>query len=199
MTIIQHRRTRLRLHAWAIVVALAITTLPGHAAVKVRVEFDKTFDFKQPRTWGWNDLKEPGQVRMARTPDDDAESMRRRAEPLIMKAVSDAMPKRGLTAATGAPDVTIQYFLLLTVGSFAQELGQFLPAFTEWAIPPFSPSTTALEVMEQGSLVLDVRSQGKLIWRGIGEAQIKMDMPQNKREALMTEAVQKILDKYPKK
>ena len=199
MTITQHGRARLRLNVWTAVVALALTTIPAYAAVKVRVEFDKTFDFKQPRTWGWGDPKEPGQVRMARTPDDDAESMKRRAEPLILKAVSAAMPKRGLTAATANPDVTIQYFLLLTVGSFSQEMGQFLPAFTEWAIPPFSSSTTALQVMEQGSLVLDIRSQGKLVWRGLGEAQIKPDMPQNKRESLINEAVQKILDKYPKK
>jgi len=42
-------------------------------------------------------------------------------------------------------------------------------------------------------------ANGEVVWRGVGEAQIKMDLSQEKRAALIVEAVQKVLAKYPPK
>jgi len=109
------------------------------------------------------------------------------------------MPKRGLTAAAENPDLTLTYFLLLTVGNTAQTVGQFLPSTTAWALPPFVASTQSLEFIEQGALVLDLSANGEVVWRGVGEAQIKMDLDQNKRIALVNEAVREILGRYPPK
>ena len=36
-----------------------------HADIKVKTDYDKAFDFKQPKTWGWNDTG-AGKVVMAR-------------------------------------------------------------------------------------------------------------------------------------
>ena len=187
-----------KLTGLAIVVAIALAVPSVMAKVKVRADFDKTFDFRQPQTWGWNP-KGPGDVIVARTPDDDPEAIQKRAEPLIMNAVSGEMPRRGLKPAAGTPDLTLTYYLLLTVGSSAQTLGQFLPPVAAWGIPPFAPSTTSLEVIEQGSLVFDLSAKGDVVWRGIGEAQIKMGLDQDKRAALIREAVREILERYPPK
>jgi hypothetical protein len=168
------------------------------AAVDVKVEFDRMFDFSRVRTWAWNE-NGAGQVMMARTREDDPEAVKKRAEPIILDAVNMEMPRRGLKPATGMPDVTLIYYLLLTVGQSSQSLGQFLPSTAQWGLPPFAPSTTSLSVIQQGSLVLDVSANGKVIWRGIGEAEIKPDMTEEKRTALLREGVRDLLRRFPPK
>jgi Domain of unknown function (DUF4136) len=189
-------RSRLTILACAVAVAIAVQS--GSAAVKVHADFDKAFDFSQARTWAWNP-KDAGDVMVARTPDDDPEVIQQRADPVIKEAVSREMPRRGLKPAAGTPDLTLVYYLLLTVGASAQTMGQFLPPVSAWGLPPFAPSTSSLEVIEQGSLVLDLSANGQVVWRGIGQAKIKMGLPQDKRAALIHEAVREILERYPPK
>jgi Domain of unknown function (DUF4136) len=177
---------------------MMIAIQPGDAKVKTRAQADSAFDFTQAHTFGWSP-DGPGDVMLARTASDDPETVRTLAEPVIMEAVTANMPRRGLQPAAGAPDLTIRYYLLLTIGGSAQTLGQFLPAVAQWGIPPFAPSTTSLEVIERGSLVLDLSAGGHVVWRGIDEAQMKMDMSQEKRTELLREAVSDILKQYPPK
>ena len=187
--------------AWtvlAILVAIVVGVQSGAAKVKVRADFNKAFAFAQARTWGWNP-KGAGDIMMARTPDDNPAAVKALAEPAIMKAVGLEMPKRGLTATDANPDLTLTYFLLLTVGNTAQTVGQFLPSTTAWALPPFVASTQSLEFIEQGALVLDLSSKGEVVWRGVGEAQLKWELDQKQRVAIVNEAVQKILERYPPK
>jgi len=189
-----------RLHGALLVLVTALgvgIAVQPVGAVKVRVEFDKMFDFSQVHTWAWN--ANAGQVVLARTRDDDPDAFKKRAEPVILDAVSMEMPRRGLKPATGTPDVTLIYYLLLTVGSSAQTLGQFLPSTAQWGLPYFAPSTTSLSVIQQGSLVLDVSANGTLIWRGIGEAEIEPGIDEKKRTALLREGVQDILRRFPPK
>jgi hypothetical protein len=183
-----------------IVAGLAVAVQPGVAAVKIHVDFDKAFDFRQAKTWGWHP-QEAGYVRVARTPSDDPEAIRMRAEPIIMRAVSTEMPKRGLmpAASSSKPDLTITYFLLVTLGSTSQTLGQFLPSVAQWGVPPFAAVSTSYEIIEQGSLVLDASANDRIVWRGIAQAKIDLEHDQDKRAALIREAVQKILDRFPPK
>ena len=189
-----------RLHGALLVLVTALgvgIAVQPVGAVKVRVEFDKMFDFSQLRTWAWN--ANAGQVVLARTREDDPDAFKKRAEPVILDAVNMEMPRRGLKPATGTPDVTLIYYLLLTVGSSAQTLGQFLPSTAQWGLPYFAPSTTSLSVIQQGSLVLDVSANGRLVWRGIGEAEIDPGIDEKKRTALLREGVQDILRRFPPK
>ena len=183
---------------FASAVGLVIAVQSGTAAVKTRADFDKAFNFTQVRTWGWSP-KGPGDVIVARTPNDDPVAIKQRAEPIIMSAVAAEMPRRGLTLAAATPDLTVTYYLLLTLNTSSQTLGQFLPPVTAWGLPPFAPSTTALSVIEQGSIVLDLSANGRVVWRGIGEAEIKLSLDQKQREALIREGVQKVLERYPPK
>src|SRR5262245_46131490 len=191
-------RARILFTAGAIAAGIIVAGNPGSAAVKARVDFDKTFDFARARTWSW-DSKQAGQVIVARTQNDDPESIQRRAEPIIFEAVNAELPRRGIKPATGMPDLTLMYYLLLTVGSSTQTLGQFLPSTAQWGLPPFAPSTTSITTAEQGSLVLDFSSNGKVVWRGIGEAKIDMDMDQQKRSALLRDGVRELLRRFPPK
>jgi hypothetical protein len=177
----------------AVALALGITV----QAIDVRVERDKAFDFGTVRTWGWNDASR-GAVMMARTREDDPAAMKARAEPVILDAVTTAMMRTGLQQAA-QPDLTMKYYLLLTINTDAQTLGQFLPATTMWGLPPFAPATQSLTVMHQGSLVIDLTSKGEVVWRGAAETQIKIGADERKQEAALRDGVRDLLKKYPSK
>ena len=186
----------------ALLTACAIAGLAGHvtAAVKVKTQFTKSFDFTKAKTWSWHEGG-PGEVKMALTADDNPELVRQRAEPIIMEAVGATLPQRGLAAsAPGVPsDVEIKYYVLITLGTDAQTIGQFLPAVTAWGVPPFTGATQSYSVIERGSLVLDISANKEVVWRGIGLAELKPGQTQEKRAALVRAAVADILKKYPPK
>jgi hypothetical protein len=184
-----------RVLAFAVATSVALVVHTGRA-VDVKVEFDKAFDFKPVKTWAWNP-QQPGEVKMARTKDDDPEAMRTRAEPIIMDAVTTEMSRRAMQPATAEPDVTVTYYLLLTTNMSTQTMGQFLPATTEWGLPPFAPATQSMKMMNRGSLVLDLSAKGSVVWRGVAQAQIKIDADDKKREALIREAVRDLLRRFP--
>jgi uncharacterized protein DUF4136 len=179
----------------AVAMALAMHAVLT-ARMDVRVEYDKTFDFKPMRTWAWNP-QGPGEVKMARTKDDDPEAMHQRTMPLIVEAVSTTLEQRGLKTATGEPDLTVTYYLLLTTSMSAQTLGQFLPATTAWGLPPFAPATQSMKLMNRGSLVIDLSAKQTVVWRGVAQANVKFDADEARRQALIREAVRDLLRRYP--
>lgn len=189
-------RTRPTLFVTA--VGLAIAVLTGAAAPKITVDFDKAFDFSKAHTWGWN-LKGAGDVIVARTPDDDPVAIKQRAEPIILSTVATEMPKHGLTTSGTTPDLVLTYYLLLTTNTSRQTMGQFLPPVAAWGLPPFAPATTSIKVIDMGSLVFDLSAKGAVVWRGVAEAQIKLALDEKQRTALLREAAQKILERYPPK
>ena len=176
-----------------IVMALAWAA-PALLAVDVKVDHDKSFDFKGAQTWTWS--AHPGDVKMARTQEDDPEAMQKIAEPLIMSAVSDEMARRGLKQAAGG-SLVVTYYLLLSTKTSAQTIGQFLPATTQWGVPPYNAATQSLEIMNRGSLVLDLSAGGMVVWRGIADAGIKLGSDDKKALALIRSAVHDLLRKYP--
>jgi len=186
---------RSRLTLVAALGAVAMSTHALSARIDVKVEFDKKFDFKAARTWAW-DPEKRGDVKMARTKYDDPDAMRGRAEPIIVDAVTAEMARRGLQPAFPA-DLVVTYYLLMTTSLSAQTLGQFLPAVSEWGLPPFEGATQSLEMMNRGSLVLDLSANSQVVWRGVAQKNIKVDTDDRKREKLLRDAVRDLLAKYP--
>jgi hypothetical protein len=184
--------------AFAVGVALVLGLHPAAARMDVKVEFDKAFDFAAVRTWGWKP-EGPGDIKMARTKDDDPEAVRLMAEPIVMDAVSTEMTRHGLTPGGDTPDLTVTYYLLLSTTMSAQTMGQFLPATTAWGLPPFDQATQSIKMMNHGSLVLDLAAKGTVVWRGLAQADVKFDADAKKRESLLREAVRDLLAKYPVK
>lgn len=188
---------RSRSVAFAIVMmALVVPALI--AKIEVKVESDKKFDFKPVKTWAWNPAG-PGDVKMARTSTDDPEAARKLAEPIMLDAVPKEMARRGLQAAQAQPDLLVTYYLLLTTSMSTQTMGQFLPATTAWGLPPFAPATQSMKMMNRGSLVLDLSAKGEVVWRGVAQAQIDIDVDDAKREGVLREAVRNLLERYPPK
>ena len=127
---------------------------------------------------------------MARTADDDKEAARKMAEPIILEGVASELAKRGLTAATGQPDLTVTYYLLLTSGVNAQYMGQFLSATPEWGLPPFPPATQSFKATNNGALVIDFNAKNDIVWRGVAQAQLDIGIDLKKREAVLREGDQ---------
>src|SRR4029453_571514 len=150
-------------------------TLAAHSAlaIDVKIDVDRKFDFSAVRTWAWHP-DGPGDVKMARTADSDPDAARRQAEPVIMSAVTEQMGRRGYQAAAGAADVFVTYYLLPPPNISPPTIRQFGPATPQEGLPPFSPATQSYEVMNQGSLVLDVSGPQKIVWRGVAQARIKL-------------------------
>jgi len=182
---------------WLLIAAVATLS----AKVKVRADQDKQFDFKSVQTWGW-DATEAGDVIMARSSEDDPAPIKQRFGPTIVDAVARELTARGLKAApAGTPDLRFHYYLLVTVGTETQHLGQFLPAVTNWGLPPFIPQATSFNIIQTGSLVLDAVSEkaGGVVWRGIAQAEIDEMRTDPQRDARLGEAVRELVKKFPRK
>src|SRR4030095_2066591 len=93
---------------------VALLSIPVLAGIKLKIDADKTVDFTTFKTWAWSEGV--GDIMMARTPKDDPEDMRKRAQPIIMDAVATQMPLRGLQQAKSNADLTVRYYMLLTIG-----------------------------------------------------------------------------------
>ena len=174
-----------------------LTTDAVLARVDVKIDFDKNFDFKSVRTWSF-DPSSNGEVKMARTQEDDPDAAKAIADPILVDAVNVEMAKLKLQRADN-PDIIVRYFLLLTNTMSAQTLGQFLPGTVSWGLPPFQQSTQSLEIMNQGSLVIDLAANGNVVWRGVAQAKIKFGIDAKKRESLLREAVRDLLRRFPPK
>ena len=109
------------------------------------------------------------------------------------------MPKRGLEFTTATPDVTWTYYLLLTTSITAQTIGQFVPTVAAWGLPLIPQATQSLEIMNQGSVVLDASAGGNVVWRGVAQAKFDMDADMKKRESVLREAIRDLVRKFPPK
>lgn len=185
----------------AVALLLVLGTAMGAAKVKIRTQASPKFDFATLKTWSWNPSG-PGDVKVWVTANSKPEPIKKQYEPVIMQAVDDELTRRGLPrASTGPADFVVTYYLIVTVGSSSQQMGDFLPAVTEWGIPPFAPQTTALSVYPQGSLVLDVASPdaSKVVWRAVAQAEIHLDTTEAQRTARIRNVVRDVLAKLPRK
>jgi hypothetical protein len=182
-------------------VAAVLTIDLAAAKLKVRADFEKTTDFKSMQTWDW-DAAGPGEVKLARSADDDPEAVRRRIEPTLVASVEREMTARGFKkAAAGAvPDIRVHYYVLVTVGFATQTAGQFLPNVTEWGIPPYVPSTTAFDIVQRGAIVLDIVSTkvAHVVWRGIAEGDIDKIKNDSERDEMIRDGIRDLVKKVPK-
>jgi len=175
----------------------AVTVVHG-AKIKTRAEADPKFDFRTVKTWAWH--PGGGDVIMARASTDNPALVKARVDPMIVGAVGRELAVRGLApAAAAAPDITIHYYLLVTVGMEAQVMGQLLPAVTAWGVPPFPPATQSLEIITRGSLVLDAVSTalGRVVWRGVAQTDVDESRSDAQTTAILNDAVRGLVKRIP--
>ena len=183
---------------WLLCASAAAVVLA--AGPKIQAQYDKTFDFARLKTWGWSPSG-AGDVKVWVSEQSKSEPVKRTFEPVIMQAVEDELAKRGLPrAASGTPDFTMAYYVLITLGSSSQHMGQFLPAVANWGLPPFTAQTTAFRTYPMGTLVLDVGFPDKdhVIWRAVALAEVSMDKTDDQRAVRLRGIIRDIVAKLPK-
>ena len=196
-TTIHRRAMRIAAASLIVVLGSAIAT----ARVDVRAQRDLKFDFTTLKTWSW-DPTSPGDVRTALSADSKPEPIKEKWEPVILKGVGEQLVRRGYPAASGGPpDFRLIYYLFVTMGSSAQQMGQFLPANAEFYMGPITPSTTAVEFYPKGALVIDALSTatGNVVWRGIAEAKLQEQNSDEKRTQRLNDVIKDLMSKFPQK
>jgi hypothetical protein len=170
--------------------------------VKIRTQEDRTFSFKNLRTWDWH-ADGAGEVKLMTTQMDMERSKEWQAalEPIITAAVEKELSARGFERKPGGADLIVNYYILTVPGTASNEMGQFLPSVAEYGLPPIPRTTTMLRAFERGSLVLDVTSPAlkSVVWRGIAETEVDRDLSDAARKARIEKAIQDIVKKLPTK
>jgi hypothetical protein len=184
-----------------VIACVSMLAVVEAAKIKTRAEPDPTFDFSAIHTWAWD--ADAGDVKMARTPTDDPAVIKQRVDPLIRKYVEAEMAKKKLmVASNGTPDVHLHYYVLVTIGDNSQFMGQFLPSVPYWGLPPFGASTTSLNIVTKGSLVLDALLPGKVgerrvVWRGVAESTVEDADSDQVRQARIQTAAAELVKRFP--
>src|SRR4051812_19840336 len=117
--------------AAVIAVAIAIGAAPRAAKTDITAQFDKTFSFAGLRTWAWHP-DGAGDVKLAISADSDPKRVAARVDPLIVPAVERELLARGFTRVDGQADLYVHYYVLATVQTSSQYMGQFLAPVPEW-------------------------------------------------------------------
>jgi hypothetical protein len=182
---------------------LSLAVVLEAAKIKIQAAPDPNYDFATIRTWAWDD--DAGDVIMARTQHDDPAPLKTFIDPRIRKYVGDELAKIGKTAAAGGtPDVQFHYYVLVTIQSNGQYMGQFLPSVPYWGLPPFDAGTSALEVVTKGSLVLDAllpgaKDQRHVVWRGIAQSTVEDTDKPDVRDKRLRDVAEELIKRFPLK
>lgn len=185
--------------ALAAIAALALSVATT-AKVKIETQFDKGTDFRPMKTYAWH--PDGNDVKILQATGDDPAEVRRTFDPVIVPAVDQMLAKQGLTLApTADADLFVNYYILVGPGGSSQSMGQFLAPVPVWGLPPFAPSTSALTVYEQGTLILDITNakQRSVIWRGSAQDALDRTRKEAEREKIVRDAITQILKKFPPK
>jgi hypothetical protein len=170
--------------------------------VEIRTQRDKTFSFKNLRTWNWH-ADGAGEVKLMATQTDmeQAEQWHAALDPIITAAVERELSARGFQKLPAGGDLIVNYYVLTLAGTSSQEMGQFLPGVAEYGLPPIPRATTMVRAFERGSLVLDITSpaQKSVVWRGIAETEVDRRISDADRKTRIEKAVKDIVKKLPTK
>jgi len=198
------RRLRMARPAPTLAIAAALVASAGitaHAAkTDITANFDKTFSFAGLKTWAWHP-DGAGEVKMAVSASDDPKRVAGRVDPVILPAIERELRTRGFTRTDGAADLYVHYYVLATVQTSSQYMGQFLAPIPEWGVPPFAPVTTAVEIFPFGTLLVDITSPAKnaIVWRGSAQRKIDLEKPDSERRAVLERAIHDLISRFPPK
>jgi hypothetical protein len=183
------------------VVSLGVGTAALMAAkIEVDVQFNPSANFAAIASYTWLPSPPPTAEAAPGTMVDPL-AVQRELDPIIVGAVDAELQKRGIQKRATGGDVQVVYYLSHGASINAHTLGSFYAYASDFYvyIPPGGGQTTAVRVIEEGSLVIDVVDDARAIWRGTASARINRENDDAKRHKLVRDAVKKLFDRWPKK
>ena len=169
-----------------IIVCLMALTISCSPIYSVKYDYDTKTDFASLKTYDW--LPIPAKA------DIDKLNIER-----IKNAVNSQMIAKGLRKSPDNPDFLIASHVgkkeKVRIADWGYGYGMHGRYWGGYG----GPRGVDVYKYEEGSLILDFvdAKSKKLIWRGSAKAQTNTVKTPEKREKLITEAVQKILEKFP--
>ena len=182
-------------------VSLCVGTAALMAAkIEVDVQFNPNANFAAIASYTWL-ASPPPTTEAAPGTMVDPLAVQRELDPIIVGAVDAELQKRGIRRQATGGDVQVVYYLSHGASINAHTLGSFYAYAADFYvyIPPGGGQTTAVRVIEEGSLVIDVVDDARAIWRGTASARINRENDDAKRYQLVRDAVKKLFDRWPKK
>ncbi len=178
---------------------LAGLAVVGAAKIQIEVHRDKNANFGLIKSYTWlpsppitTDIA-PGIVR-------DPKVVQAELEPIIVGAVDAEFSKRGIRKVPEGGDVQVVFYLSHGSSINAATMGSYYQYATDFYVGGvYGGQTTAISVIEEGSLVVDIVDDKRAIWRGHASAQINRENDDAKRRKRIQDAVKKLFEKYPKK
>ena len=183
------------------VVSLGVGTAVLMAAkIEVDVQFNPSANFAAIASYTWLPSPPPTTEAAPGTMVDPL-SVQRELDPIIVGAVDAELQKRGIQKRATGGDVQVVYYLSHGASINAHTLGSFYAYAADFYVyvQPGGGQTTAVRVIEEGSLVIDVVDDARAIWRGTASARINRENDDAKRYKLVRDAVKKLFDRWPKK
>jgi hypothetical protein len=178
---------RLVLAAIALLVAPAVIV-----AQKTSYDYEKTANFAAFKTYAHKQGTPVGQSLI-----DDR----------IVAAIETQLAAKGLTKATGEPDVFVVYHMAFDkekdISTYSSGYGGGYGAYGWGWGGGWAGGTTTTQVRDIliGTLVVDIADakKGQLVWRGMGVKEVNTQNNPEKRDKSINNAVQKIFKNYPPK
>jgi hypothetical protein len=189
----------LRLRVACAVGAVAAAASIVSAKIKVDVHHDPKANFAAIKTYTWlpspplTTDAAPGTMR-------DPKVVQAELEPVILGAVDAQFLKRGLQRVEQGGDVQVVYYLSHGTSMATSTMGSFYQYATDFYVGGiYGGQTTYSQVVEEGSLVIDVVDDRRAIWRGQASAELNRDNNRSQINKRVQEAVKKMFDKWPKR
>jgi hypothetical protein len=177
------------------VVALAVVS----AKTKIEVHHDRNANFGAIKTYTWlpsppitTDVA-PGAMR-------DPKAVQAELEPIILAAADAHFRKLGLQRVEQGGDVQVVYYLSHGTSMATATMGSYYQYATDFYVGGvYGGQTTYAQVVEEGSLVIDVVDDRRAIWRAQASAELNRENDDQKRRKRLEDAIKKMFEKWPKK
>jgi hypothetical protein len=171
-----------RLGITVLFLAFCATCFAG-PKTEVMADYDKFADFTKLKTWAWHPAPPAHGYFFAEN------------EHAALKSLIEAdLVKRGLTMASGTPDIWVYYDVVKTEMNERVHVGKGLGEDNTQFI---NRSYAA------GTIILDFSTpdpkNNRTLWRGTIQGELKPDLAPDKRRERVSEALTKLLAKYPPK
>lgn len=178
-----------------LVVLLFITVLTGCSAVSVNYDYDSKVDFSAIHTYNWGESNEA----------DDELTKNQLLKNRIVSSIDNYLQSRGYRKVDPA-----QADVLVVIGAGVKEKMRVTnwggpggyyrdPWYDPWWGRSAYGGRVDVSYYQEGTLVIDIVDNAKkeLIWRGLGTGIVQPQSDQEKRQAVIDEYVQEILNHFP--
>ena len=172
------------------------------AAQKINVDSnrDERADFSKIQTYTWLPTP-PAKTNIAPDAVTNPNMSQKVLGPHIIAAVDRQLTLRGLKRIEeGQPDIKVVYYASLNVNVSAAELGSYYQYTTGWATLPLGAApTSSFEILERGTIVIDVIAPGSntAIWRGTVATNVDHENTHEKRVERINEAMTRVFERFP--